>query len=121
MPVEVERLMAAVTAGGSSVKAKAGPSASKEIFSSAKTESRPKSEGFGAPKTVVDTTATMETSAPDRIDTAMGTASSQSTADVTDSAEGAQSVAEEERDTDSSDSPDSRKKRRKAGRKDRKK
>ena len=118
MPVEVERLMAAVTAGGSSVKAKAGPSASKEIFSSAKTESRPKSEGFGAPKTVVDTTATMEASAPD---TAIGTASPPSTADVTDSAEGAQSVAEEESDADSSDAPDSRKKRRKAGRKDRKK
>ena len=112
--------MAAVTGSATAVKAKAGPSASKEIFSGARTESRPKSEGFGSQKTVVDTTAAVEASA-DRVDATIGTSSSPSSTGEADSTEGSHGIAEEESDADSNEAPDGRKKRRKAGRKDKKK
>lgn len=114
MPAEVERLMAAVTADGSSVKSK-GPSTSKEIFSSPRVESRPKSEGFGAQRTVVETTATMETSVSESNEPAVTDTSSTSVPEETEESR------ESDSDAVSEDSRESRKKRRKGGRKDRKK
>jgi hypothetical protein len=55
MPVEVERMMAAIAADGAP-KAPRSVSASKEIYTSSVVESRPRSEGFASSK-VVDVSA----------------------------------------------------------------